>query len=240
MQERKWSRLDAFMENDENPLELTGTQKMFLLRDFLDSLSDEDLATLCDDDRTAAILGRRRNVPDEVGWLLLRDSDLTLGEFILTGMRNADVLKLPVRGRRLRDWLPPSYDGHVHTLRNSHHVHVKELCRHPRLRDGSLATKIAVVKRDYEQAQAREAARVADDDARVATLLLEAQWNMLERPIASLATLASLSKPPTTRAERIETLMHGFAIIVGVKPKRAPEWAVLQKPKRAPEWAVLH
>jgi hypothetical protein len=140
--------------------------------------------------------GRRRFVPREL---------------LLSGLGNeAKVLDLPVRGRRLRDWLPPSYDEHVWDLRYGGHVEQLH-ARLSRLGDIPLGAKLSIGKDWYEKCKAEEAWD-SNDDTRVATLLMEAQLDMLEGPFASIASLGA--KPPTTRAERIEHLADFFEMMM--------------------------
>jgi hypothetical protein len=72
-----------------------------------------------------------------------------------------------------------------------------------------LEAKLSIGTRWYEECKAAEEDNWdSDDDTRVATLLMEAQLDMLE------GRLFSGAKPPANRAERIEALMGFYELII--------------------------
>jgi hypothetical protein len=186
-------------------LHLTKAQQRARIREVLERQNDDDLAALQEEAQELALAALE---------LDKQETGMSPGERVIDHLRyhanEAKVLDLPVRGRRLRDWLPPSYDEHVWNLRYGGHV--EELhAELSQLGDIPLGAKLSIGRDWYEKCKAEEAWD-SNDDTRVATLLMEAQLDMLERPFASIASLGA--KPPTTRAERIEHLVDFFEMIV--------------------------
>jgi hypothetical protein len=184
----------------------TKAHKRARIREILDGQSDDEIAALLKEMQDLSLAGLQ---------IFKQRAGMTPGEIIVDRLRYQphahEVLRLPLRGRPLRDWLPPSYDEHVWRLRRGGHV--DQL--HARLSEvgGPLGPKVLIGKRWYEECKAEEEWH-ADDDTRVATLLLEAQLDMLERPFASIASLGSKSP---TRSERIETLVRFFEMMLNGK-----------------------
>jgi hypothetical protein len=119
-----------------------------------------------------------------------------------------------VRGRRVLDWLPRShYIPHPKPGRGRPLGYVNKPLRVERALgdDIPLEAKLSIGERMYEECRAEEA-RCSNDDTRVATLLLEAQLDMLKVSAASLASRGPAKH--LTREQRIEALADFFWMLM--------------------------
>src|SRR5262245_54523460 len=79
--------------------------------------------------------------------------------------------------------------------------------------DIPLDAKLSIGQRIYNGCKAAEEV-CSNDDTRVATLLAEAQLEMLRDPFAAFASLRSGNEPPPSRAQRIEALVEFFEMMM--------------------------
>jgi hypothetical protein len=177
---------------------------------FLGSKSDDELAELMEAAWRLAL---------ETMEQVERQTGMTVGEGIVRRLHrwgcHKEILDFPVRGRRVRDWLPRShYIPHPKSGRGRPLGYVNAPLRVEHAdalgQDIPLGAKLSIGERMYEECRAEEA-RCSNDDTRVATLLLEAQLDMLKVSAASLASRGPAKQ--LARAERIEALADFFEML---------------------------
>jgi hypothetical protein len=188
----------------------TKAQKRARIGEMLNSQSDDDLAALLQAAVDLMIEGVRRHE---------QERGMTAGETIVARLSwgyEDDILDFPLRGRRVREWLPRSYyiprsGGGGRGLPPGY------VCRPLPVEriwwDIPLDAKLSIGQRIYNGCKAAEEA-CSNDDTRVATLLAEAQLEMLRDPFAAFASLRSGNEPPPSRAQRIEALVEFFEMMM--------------------------
>ena len=182
------------------------SEKLAEVRAILETHSDTEIAEMANE--ALAMIGKALAMVEQ-------EPGCTIGELVIdqVACSQGKVLDMPLRGGKLKDFLPPSYAQRGISRSMQCGAYFAEF-ESPLLgfRDVPLEAKISIIKRVYSDRKADVEKSPNDDAKRVKLLVAEAQHDLLTNPFRN-------SRFPATRVGQLALLM-GFFDMASQRPKR--------------------